>query len=192
MPNLQSLISDLTCGDDQSAESAASEIAALGESALPALFDLLDQPDPDKRWWALRTLALIAHPKVFPRLRKSLGDPDPAMRQCAALGLGQQPQSESVSPLIATLDDTDRLTARLAADALIAIGESAVPELIDTLESGSQLAQIEAARALASIGDQRAIPVMFVAWDGGSALIQHWVEQGFEKMGVGMQFFKPE
>jgi hypothetical protein len=65
-------------------------------------------------------------------------------------------------------------------------------DLIDTLENGLQPSKVEAARALAVIGDTRAIPAMYTAWENGSALIRHWVEQGFERMGVGMQFFKPD
>jgi HEAT repeat protein len=192
MPNLQSLISNLTSGNDQLAEASVTEIAALGESALPALFALLDSPDPDKRWWSLRTLCLIPHPQVLSRLRNALHDADPAIRQCTALGLSQQPDIDSIPDLLVALNDTDRLVARLAGDALIAIGGPVVTALIATLENGSQAAQIEAVRALVAIGDTRAIPAMFAAWDGGSTLIQHWVEQGFEKMGVGMQFFVPK
>ena len=192
MPDLKTLICKLTSGDDQLAESSVNEIAALGESALPALFDLLDSPDPDRRWWALRALCLIPHPEVVTQLRVALCDPDPAIRQCAALGISQQPNIDSIPDLIAALDDADRLVARIAGDALIAIGGPAVNALITTLENGFQSAQVEAARSLATIGDTRAIPAMFAAWDSGSILIQHWVEQGFEKMGVGMQFFIPK
>ena len=94
--------------------------------------------------------------------------------------------------MIKTLNDEDRLAARLAGDALISIGGPAVQPLIDVLEGDENGARVEAARALGLIGDTRAIPVMFAAWENGSALIQHWIEQGFEKMGVGMQFFNPE
>ena len=192
MPNPKALMAKLTSGNDFLAESSVDDIAALGESALPALSDLLDSSDPNSRWWALRALCLIPHPEVLTRLRSALRDPDPDLRQCAALGLAQQPHSDSVPDLIAALADPDRLTARLAADALIVVGKPAVPALITVLESTTSSAQIEAARALAAIGDARAIPTMFTAWEDGSALVQHWIEQGFEKMGVGMQFFTPD
>jgi HEAT repeat protein len=164
----------------------------MGAAALPALFELMDTPDPNKRWWAIRVLSAIPDPEVTLHLRKALSDPDYTIRQCAALGLSQQPDVESIPALIERLEDDDRLVARLAADALIAIGGPAVMDLIETLESGPQSSQIEAARALAVIGDTRAIPTMFAAWEEGSALIRHWIEQGFERMGVGMQFFEPE
>jgi HEAT repeat protein len=59
------------------------------------------------------------------------------------------------------------------------------------MESGSHIARLEAARALASIGDTRAIPALFDALDD-SALLEYWANEGLERMGVGMCFFSPE
>jgi len=190
--NIQTLIADLTCDNEELAVAAADKIAELGTQAFPALFELLDSPDPNRRWWALRVLSAVPNPEVPARLRVALRDPDYTIRQCAALGLSQQPTVDSIPALIETLMDEDRLVARLAADALAAIGGPAVQDLIETLERASRPAQVEAARALAAIGDTRAIPAMFAAWETGSALVRHWVEEGFERMGVGMQFFQPE
>ena len=189
---LHVLISDLTSDDEVRAVAAVDKISALGSEALPALFELLDEPDPNKRWWAIRVLSAIPDQEVPQRLRQALRDPDYTIRQCAALGLSQQPSVDTIPDLIQTLNDDDRLVARLAADALIAIGGPAVTDLIEILENGGASSQVESARALAVIGDTRAIPAMFAAWEEGSALIRHWIEQGFERMGVGMKFFKPE
>jgi HEAT repeat protein len=190
--DLQTLIANLLSDDENLSVAAVDEISAMGEAALPGLFILLESPNPNRRWWAIRVLSAIPHPEVPPRLREALQDSDYTIRQCAALGLSQQPDITSIPDLVERLNDDDRLVARLAADALIAIGGPAVTDLIDTLENGPQPSKIEAARALAVIGDTRAIPVMYAAWEDGSSLIRHWVEQGFERMGVGMQFFKPE
>ena len=190
--DLQTLIANLISDDDELAVAAVDEISALGKAAIPGLLELLESPNPNERWWAIRVLSAIPDPAVPSRLRKALRDPDYTIRQCAALGLSQQPDIDSIQDLIDRLNDDDRLVARLSADALIAIGGPAVTDLIDTLEDAPQPSRIEAARALAVIGDTRAIPAMFGAWEVGSALIRHWVEQGFERMGVGMQFFKPQ
>jgi HEAT repeat protein len=190
--SLQNLISTLTCGDDQSAEQAAQAIAALGECALPALFDILDSREKDTRWWALRTLTLIQNSAVPAQLCRGLRDPEPEVRQCAALGLSQQPWGEAIPDLVEALKDEDALLSRLAGDALIACKDQAIPLLIDVLENGAAGAQIEAARALALIGGWQAIPALFNAWQDGSYLVQHWAEEGFERMGVGMQFFQPD
>ena len=192
MTDLQSLIEKLTSGDDRIAEAVVKDIAALEENALPALFSLLDSDDPDQRWWAVRALAAIPHPDVPPRLQRALHDPDTAVRQCAALGLSEQSSETAMPDLIALLEDEDHLLARLAGDALIAMGSSTLPHLIQTLENGNPSAQIEAARALALIEDKNAIAALFTAWQDGSTMVQYWAEEGFDRMGVGMQFFAPE
>ena len=93
--------------------------------------------------------------------------------------------------LIALLNDEDRLLARLAADALIAIGGQAVGGLVEAMRTGAPSARLEAVRALARIGDPRAIPALFETLGGDSALLEHWASRGLERMGVGMLFFKP-
>ena len=118
--NLHSLIIKLTSGDDDVAENAANAITALGETALPTLFDLLDSADPNARWWALRTLAGIPHPEVPVQLRRFLGDPDPDMRQCAALGLSQE----------------DRLVPFSPVDPLLTQGRQVADELVRVPEEG--------------------------------------------------------
>jgi HEAT repeat protein len=190
--DLTSLINNLTSGDDRVAENAANAITALGESALPALFKLLSSDDPEARWWALRAAAEIPHPTVQQLLHSFLSDPDPEMQKCAALGLRIQPCSEAIHDLVNLLEREDRILARIAGDTLIATGSQAVPELISTLENGTPAAQIEATRSLALIGDPKAIPALFDAWQNGSTLMQYWVEEGFERMGIGMQFFSPD
>jgi HEAT repeat protein len=192
MADIQSLISELTSGDDARAEAAVDEITFMGSEILPALLEVLDSSNPNNRWWALRALAVIRDPQVPLQLREALRDPDYTIRQCAALGLSHQSDLDAIPDLIQALDDKDSLVVRLAGDALTAVGGPAVTALIETLESGSNGARVEAARALGVIGDTRAIPAMFDAWEDGSALIRHWIEAGFERMGVGMQFFQPE
>ncbi len=119
-----------------------------------------------------------------------LRDEDASVRQCAALGLRKQPANLAVDPLVNFLDDPDPLMRRLSGDALIAIGSEAVPALIEALGDGSQNVKRESARALAEIGDPRAIGPLFQAWEDGSSLVQYWAEIGIDRMGVGMRFFK--
>ncbi len=178
-------------GDDEATEQAAQALVAAGESAVPALLALSRADDAETRWWALRVLAEIRHPEVPPRLREALRDPDPAVRQVAALGLRHQPTPDAIPELIALLAGDDRLLASLAADALAAVGKAATGALIQTLREGSPAARIEAARALAQLGDQASIPALFEALDSPSPFVEHWANEGLERMGVGMVFFNP-
>jgi HEAT repeat protein len=94
--------------------------------------------------------------------------------------------------LIRALSDPDPMTAKLASNALVLLGEQATPELIEILKTGTHSARLEAVRALAEIRDQRAIPALMEALQTDSALLQYWAEQGLDKLGLGMIYIKPE
>jgi HEAT repeat protein len=185
------LVAEFTCGSDQRAELAALQLSAAGSQGLEILAELLEDQNPEVRWWATRSLADIHNTVAVPLLLNTINDTDSGVQQCAALALRGQPDAQSIPQLVSLLGAEDRLLSRLAGDALIAIGEEAVPALIEVMDSGPQPAQLEAVRALASIGDTRAIPALIKVLDQDSAVMQHWAEQGLEKMGVGTVFFEP-
>jgi len=193
---IQKLISELCSGDDLRAEAAALEMAALPRprhsEVLAALQELLAKPQSDLRWWAVRALSEIDHPGVPGLLLQALGDSDAAVRQCAALGLRLRPNLQAIPALSAALSDQDHLLASLAADALIAVGSPAVLPLLDVMQGSHQPARLKAARALATIGDTRAIPALYAALDEDSTLMEYWANEGLERMGVGMVYFVPE
>lgn len=178
-------------GDDAAAEEVVQALLRTPEAALAPLLRLSHEDDPDLRWWALRALAEIPAPQVPPRLVAALRDPDPTVRQVAALALRYQPTAEAVDDLIALLAGPDRLLARLASDALIAIGTDAVPALIRAIEKGPAHGRVPAARALAAIGDLRAVPILFALLDDPSPLATAYAEEGLERLGIGMVFFSP-
>lgn len=188
---LNRLTEALLSGDDQAAEAAARHIAAFGQAGLAALEPLLADPDPERRWWAVRALAEIMDERSVRLLIQALDDPDPAVRGCAARGLQEQPDERAISALAAALADRDSLVARLAGNALASAGGMAVPALLDVLQAGPDKPRLEAARALAQIGDQRSIPALFEALDSDSTLLEYWANEGLERMGVGMVFFRP-
>ena len=192
MADLEVYLDALSSGDDAQAENAARQIAAHGEAALPVLQTLLTDPRPDTRWWAVRSLGSLQGADAVLQLVQALTDPDPGIRQCAARGLQERPDERAVPALIAALQDSDSLVARIAANALVASGPMAVPDLLQAARDGSQKSQMEAVRALALIGDQRSIPLLFEALDSDSMLMEYWANEGLERMGVGMIFYKPD
>lgn len=189
--DLATLIQDLISGEDAKAEAAALAMAHTGEEVLPSLQEILHQEDAEARWWATRALAEVKSAGVVPLLLEALDDPHPAVRQCAALALNYAPHAEAIPRLSSLLMDSDRLLAHLAAGALAAIGADAVPALLEMLRHGPQAARLEAVRALAMIGDKRSIPDLLTALDEDSALLEYWADEGLQRMGVGMSFFKP-
>ena len=90
------------------------------------------------------------------------------------------------------------MVATLAANALVKTGSPAVPSLIEaakrpTVEgTSSQTQRIHALRALAEIRDHRAIPVMMQVMQEESALLQHWAQEGLERLGLDMVYIKPQ
>ena len=185
------LIAELTSGSDTRAEAAALHLAAEGPQSLAILKELIAEANPEVRWWAARALAEVDDPGVTQLLVQALGDPSAEVRQCGALALSCQPDSQAIPDLIQCLAAPDRMLARLAGNTLVVMDSVAVPDLIEVMGNGSQAARLEAARALSEIGDTRAIPVLFKALEEDSAVLEYWAEEGLKNMGVGMTFFEP-
>lgn len=121
----------------------------------------------------------------------ALKDESELVRHCAALALRRQPHLDAIPPLADLLSGEDRFLARLAADALAAIGKPATRTLLEIVEHADLPARLEAVRALAAIGDHDSVSIMFALLDDDSALIEYWANEGLEKMGIGMVFFEP-
>jgi HEAT repeat protein len=192
MEELEVLLSQLSCGDEEQAEQALTHLVTWGSEAVRTLEGRLSHPEAEVRWWAVRVLAEVQDERVPELLVRALSDTDKGVRWCAGLALRVHPSPQASLALIGMLADSDALTRRLAGDALVAIGSQVAPQLLDLMQHGNQEARLEAVRALSKIGDQRAIPALFEALDDSSALIEYWASEGLDKMGVGMVFFKPE
>ena len=192
MNELTRLLEDLLSGDEARAEGAVPALIELGQDAIPALMNLAHSSDVDSRWWAIRTLAqspLASTEWLIPFLSN---DQAPEVRQCAALGLAGKPDESAIRPLIQALSDADSMTGNLAMNALIKMGKAAVPALIECVKDGHspQAARIPALRALAEIRDHRAIPVMMQVMEEDSVLLQHWAQEGLERLGLDMVYIK--
>ena len=191
MTTLESLLDVLIGGDEARAEAAVAPLVELGEEAIPSLLELTRSSDVDTRWWALRVLA------SSPQLRTEwlvpfLSDPAPEVRQCAALGLAGKPDESAIDSLVRALSDDDSMVASLSANALVKTGSPAVLPLIEAVKHGPQTQRIHALRALAEIRDHRAIPVMMQVMQEDSALLQHWAQEGLERLGLDMVYIKPQ
>ena len=188
--SLRELLDRLLAGDEARAEQASLALVEMGSDAIPALMELAHSPDSESRWWALRTLAqspLLQTEWLIP----FLDDPTPEVRQCAALGLGSKPDEKATQALVRALSDEDSMVCSLAVKALIAVGNNAVPSLIEQVKSLPPSARIHALRALAEIRDHRAIPVMMQVMEEDSALLQYWAKEGLERLGLDMVYLKP-
>jgi HEAT repeat protein len=93
---------------------------------------------------------------VVPRLITLLQDPNPDLRQTAALSLGKIASAEAVSSLMVALRDADPLVRQYSAWSLGNLGErarsEAVSALVDLLEDPIPAVSTAAAHAVGSIG----------------------------------------
>ena len=182
------LIGELLSDDEARAEAA---VLALGRraSALDIVLPLIDSPEAETRWWAVRAAAEILDPRASAALAAALEDPDLGVRQAAALGLRLQPNPGAAAALARRLADSDALLARLASDALAAVGAAALPDLRRAAASSATGTRIHAVRALSLMKNPAAATDLFAALEDPSTLVQHWAERGLEDLGVGMVFF---
>ena len=188
---IESLLGDLSSGDDPRAELAADRLSAIGNEITPALINKLESKDPDNRWWAIRTLAQMDTPPMD-LLISSLEDVSQEVQQCATLAICHHPDNRAIPVLLKLLIDSETVSCNLAATALIAIGKESIPELLELLPNLKELSRIEAIRAFACIEDHRAIPVLMTALDENSVVIYYWAEEGLNRLGLGMVYFQPE
>jgi HEAT repeat protein len=191
MNDLEALLGDLLSGDDIRAEGAVAGLIVLDESARPALLEASLSATDDGRWWIVRTLAELPSARTVD-LVPFLEDPAPEVRQAVALGLGAHPDETAIPSLVRALRDPDSMTAALAANALVKVGTTSTPALLEVLAGDApQTVRALVMRTLAELKDHRAIHVMLKALDEDSALVQHWAREGLERLGLDMVFMKP-
>ena len=187
----KNLLAELSSGDEARAEAAVGGLVALGEHAMPIIHELMEAEVADVRWWAVRALAELPGPETTELLLRALQDPDEGVRSGAALALRHHPDPQAIPALLDMLAANEAFVRRMAADALVATGAVAVPDLLEVMQNGTRPARLEVVRALALIGDTRAIPHLMAAFNEDSALAEYWADLGLERMGLGTIYFKP-
>jgi CubicO group peptidase (beta-lactamase class C family) len=110
----------------------------------------------------------------------ALSDPEPAVRERAAIALGAG-GSAAIEPLVAALADADAFVAGAAASSLARIGKESVPALVKALDAKPEAVRAGAAIALGKLGAsaQPAAPALvraladkdaYVRWCAANAL----------------------
>jgi HEAT repeat protein len=131
---------------------------ALGEAAVPALIELIGDPDEKLRNYAANTLAKIGKPSVKP-LTAALRDSRNVVREKAALALGMiGADANAATPELVAMLESEKPTqgghcrgCAAVAFALNHIGTNSVPPLLALLNSDNATASLYAAAALGEI-----------------------------------------
>lgn len=144
--------------------------------ALSAIYD----KRPAMRESAAHVLGLLGSSSAIPLLTEVLKDPVPAVRAQAIKALGRMKDAAAVAPLLSALRGADEQTGSQIFSALVQLGSVAVPSLIEASASNSAWMRWHCTRALAEIGDQRAVPLLVselcdadhsVAWMAAKGLV---------------------
>ncbi len=191
MEDLHALLRGLDVQDDEQVERVYSLLVNYAEAALPVINELLHSSDSEKRALALGALSHLHHPASQLAIFRGLSDPALVVQYSALLGLRRQPNLNAMPMLVQFLCEEDPLLARLATDALIALGEDTIPVLVDILERERPHGRIESARALAAIDHEDVIPPLLNALGDRSTLVDYWAREGLHRHGLGMVFFSP-
>lgn len=138
--SVEECVADLSSPDGITRDQALAMLVSYGTRATAALLPLLDGDDPELRARAASGLAYIADPSSADRLFRSLDDRDPRVRSQSAWGLFRMRDPRALDALVKTIDDYPHPTmtaCTLSSDALVAMGEPALPRVAELLASPS-------------------------------------------------------
>ncbi len=121
---------------------------------LPALHDTR----PAVRETAMHLLGIMGSSAAVPELIAALHDPAPAIRQQAIKALGRTSSPQAVPALLNALHGSDEQQGSQIFQALVALGNIAVPGLLEASQSSSPWMRWHSIRALGDIHDGRAFP----------------------------------
>ena len=144
--------------DEHTSYPAALALSGVGSPAVPALVQTLTHESAWVRMGAVQALNFMhGAEEAIPDLLKSLDDPEPAVRGCAAIALGDmRRQSQIVVPkLLESLSDTNSSVRASAARALALFEVEAyvaVPTLMELQNDPNAEVRKEASAALKKVG----------------------------------------
>ena len=149
---IASLIEKLKTNDERELYIVTQKLQKIGEPAIPALIEALQDKNLLVRQSAAEVLKLIGRPAI-PALAKALKNSDANVRSSAASAWSDI--KTAVPQLVPLLKDSNANVRIIAASALGSIGaaaKTAVPQLIPLLKDSDVYVRLSAAQALGSIG----------------------------------------
>lgn len=181
------LLAAVAAGDDDRADLVA---RALTPADAPALAALCADKDPERRWWAVRGLAVCGDGSHAPALMAALEDADAGVRAAAVLALvelhmaGRGEPAESMAALAARLVDDDGFVRQTATDGLARCGAAALPALADVLAGEHDGARTRAAAALRKMRLLQAAPLLYRYLNDANYMVQMYCYEALDELGL--------
>ena len=174
-----SLIALLRDQDRSVREAAVGALRVIGEPAVAALGTCLTESDLSVQESASAILVTIADERVLAPLITALRSGDWIVRMHAAKALGRVRNAEAVEPLIPLLQDRVKAVREEAGAALAAIGDPAIPSLLEALQHEEWLVRLHAVESLGKTRSHRAVEPLLSALfnDRDSAIREDAVRQ---------------
>ena len=151
------LVSVLRDRDRSVREAAIRALTSIGEPSVVHLGACLADPDLSVQEAASEVLASIADVRVFDPLVGALHSPDWIVRMHAAKALGRIKDPGSIQSLIPLLQDKVKAVREETSTALAAMGEAAIPALLETLTHQDWLVRLHAVESLGKTKSQKAV-----------------------------------
>jgi HEAT repeat protein len=153
------------------------------KARVTAAIEALTSEKPSVRRVAIKLLAGVSEPSVEAVARQALGDTDPQVRMGAIRVLEQQRTQSAVAALTDVLTRASDPRAPLAADALVRLGEFALPGLRELLNSRSSHLRWIASHCIARMQNREALPALLKAFYDESPPVAWAAADGLAALG---------
>jgi HEAT repeat protein len=157
------LIALLRDPDRSVREAAIEALRAIGAPSVEALGVCLDHSDLSVQEAASAILSTIADERVLNSLIKALRSDDWIVRMHAAKALGLVRHTNAIAPLIPLLQDKVKAVREEAAAVLAAIGDAAIPSLVNALRHDEWLVRLHAVESLGKTKSPQAVEPLLSA-----------------------------
>lgn len=165
-------------------ETAVEALRSIGTPAVEAVGACLDQPDLSVQEAASTILSTIADERVLPSLIKALRSNDWIVRMHAAKALGLIRHTDTVVPLIPLLQDKVKAVREEAAIALAAVGDAAIPCLVQALKHEDWLVRLHAVESLGKSRSPHAVePLLSALFNDRDSAVREDAVRALGKIG---------
>jgi HEAT repeat protein len=138
-------------------EAAVGALTSIGAPSVTALGACLTDPELSVQEAASAVLSTIADARVLNQLLHALRSPDWIVRMHAAKALGRIKDPGSIRALTPLLQDKVKAVREEVSSTLAAIGESAMPALLESLTHPDWLVRLHAVEALGKTASREAV-----------------------------------